>query len=211
MSDPSTWSRGIVVYFNEHLIGEQLLAKEEAISLRHLLRKSRRGLDVLGPTREEIGERLRKLGSTDGFAAVVELLGILDLLSRSTDTKSLASPGYTNSMKQGDTQKMNTSYEYVMKHFRSEIRLEKMAALTNMSPTSFSRYFKKHANKTFSKFVSEIRIGYACMLLIEKQFNVSQACYASGFQTLSNFNRQFRAIMKRSPLEYKREFSNAEA
>jgi AraC-like DNA-binding protein len=75
-----------------------------------------------------------------------------------------------------------------------------------MTPTSFSRYFKVHANKTFSEFVSEIRIGHACKLLIEKRINASQACYASGFQTLSNFNKQFKTITKRTPMAYKKEY-----
>ena len=81
-----------------------------------------------------------------------------------------------------------------------------MAELTIMTSTSFSRYFRTHANKTFSDFVSEIRIGHACKLLIEKKMNVSQACYESGFQTFSNFNRQFKKITKRTPLEYKKEY-----
>ena len=84
--------------------------------------------------------------------------------------------------------------------------LSDLAQLTNMTPTSFSRYFKLHANKSFSEFVSEIRIGHACKLLIEQKMNVSQACYESGFQTLSNFNKQFKTITDRTPLAYKKEY-----
>ncbi|WP_339842187.1 helix-turn-helix domain-containing protein [uncultured Maribacter sp.] len=84
--------------------------------------------------------------------------------------------------------------------------LTDLAQLTNMTPSSFSRYFKLHANKSFSEFVSEIRIGHACKLLIEQKTNVSQACYESGFQTLSNFNKQFKTITKRTPLTYKKEY-----
>ena len=75
-----------------------------------------------------------------------------------------------------------------------------------MTPTSFGRYFKQHANKPFSDFVSEIRIGHACKLLIEKKMNVSQACYQSGYQTLSNFNKQFKHITKLTPLAYKKKY-----
>lgn len=56
--------------------------------------------------------------------------------------------------------------------------------------------------------MSEIRIGYACKLLMEDQLNVSEACYACGFQTLSNFNRQFKAITGRTPLQYKKEYTS---
>src|SRR5690606_40598669 len=97
-----------------------------------------------------------------------------------------------------------------MKNFRSKIYLEEVAAIASMAPSSFSRYFKTHANKTFSEFVSEIRIGHACKLLIEKEINIAEACYESGFQTLSNFNRQFKAITRQSPYDYKKAYNKTE-
>jgi AraC-like DNA-binding protein len=201
-----SWSEGIVVYFHENILGESLLKKEEAIKIRQLLKNSVRGLDIHGKAAQHTTKMLRKLLHSEGFDSILELLKILNYLSKTDELEILASPGYTNSLKEGDTERMSLVYAYVMKHFKRKIPASELAELTNMTPTSFSRYFKIHANKTFSEFVSEIRIGHACKLLIEKKMNVSQACYESGFQTLSNFNRQFRAITNRTPLAYKREF-----
>jgi AraC-like DNA-binding protein len=99
---------------------------------------------------------------------------------------------------------MNRVHEFVMKRFREKITLDEAAAEANMSPTSFSRYFKNHANKTFSHFLAEIRIGYSCKLLQEGDVAVSEVCYASGFNTLSNFNRKFKEVTKYTPGEYRR-------
>lgn len=118
----------------------------------------------------------------------------------------MASAGYTNTLREADTERMFKVYAFVMKNFKQKIFLTDLAKLTNMTPTSFSRYFKQHANKPFSDFVSEIRIGHACKLLIEKKMNVSQACYQSGYQTLSNFNKQFKHITKLTPLAYKKKY-----
>lgn len=197
---------GIVVYFNENLIGENLLQKEESIIVRRLFQNSLRGIEVEGETAKSVQEMLLKLLRLDGFEGVLELLRILNVLSQSDETQFLASSGYTNSLKDGDTERMNKVYAHVTKYFKQKISISSMAELTVMTPTSFSRYFKTHANKTFSNFVSEIRIGHACKLLIEKKTNVSQACYESGFQTLSNFNKQFKKITKRTPLEYRRAY-----
>ena len=101
---------------------------------------------------------------------------------------------------------MNSVHAYVMKNFREKITLDSVAAIANMSPTSFSRYFKIHANKTFSDFLTEIRIGYSCKLLIGQKINISQVCYDSGFNTLSNFNRQFKAFTHYNPVEYRRKY-----
>ncbi len=199
-------SEGIVVYFNENLIGESLLQKEESMTLKQLLQNSLRGIEVTGRSTGTVKKQLQTILKSHGFEGVLELLKLLHFISKSPDAHLLASPGYTNTLKVGDTERMNRVYAHVMKHYTEKIKIQTIAELTTMTPTSFSRYFKSHANKTFSDFVSEIRIGHACKLLIEQKTNVSQACYESGFQTLSNFNRQFKKITKRTPLEYKRTY-----
>lgn len=200
---------GIVVYFNEKFMGESLLQKEETIRIRQLFKRSLRGLEVTGKTKKEIQKMLSKILVLKGFDSVLELLKILNILSQTNETKPLASPGYTNTLKEGDTNRMNIVYAYVMKNFKQKMSVSELAELTSMTPTSFSRYFRLHANKTFSEFVSEIRIGHACKLLIEKKMGVSRACYESGFQTLSNFNRQFKFITNTTPLAYKKRYEMA--
>ncbi|MFK5974424.1 MAG: AraC family transcriptional regulator [Flavobacteriaceae bacterium] len=199
-------SEGIVVYFHESFIGQNLLEKEEGIKLRQLLKKSLSGVSIFGPTAEKVKKMLYHLLTLEGFDSVLELLKILNCLCQTNEIDLLTSPGYINSLKEGDTERMNKVYAHVMKHFKRKINISELAELTNMTTTSFSRYFRIHANKTFSEFVSEIRIGHACKLLIEQKMNASQACYASGFLTLSNFNRQFKAITKRTPLTYKKAY-----
>ncbi|MBT8184385.1 MAG: AraC family transcriptional regulator [Eudoraea sp.] len=199
-------AEGIVVYFREDIIGKSILAKEEGIKLRQLFKKSLRGFDVKGDTAEIIGQKLLELPRAEGFDAVLLLLEILNVLSLTSDLDLLASSGYRNTLRESDTGRMNRVYAHVMKNFKNRIPISEPAALANMTPTSFSRYFKTHANKTFSEFVSEIRIGHACKLLIDKKMNASQACYESGFRTLSNFNRQFKAATNKTPMEYKKHY-----
>ena len=140
------------------------------------------------------------------FDGILILLNILQVLSQSEECMMLANPDYSNSLKESDTERMNKVHAYVMKNFREKITLEEVAALANMTPSSFSRYFKTHANKTFSDFLAGIRIGYSCKLLIEKKMNITEACYESGFNTLSNFNRQFKAYTQTTPLQYKHRY-----
>lgn len=197
---------GIVVYFNEKFLGESLLQKEEAIRIRQLFKKSLRGLEVTGKASKTVQKLLSNLLVLKGFDSVIELLKILNILSQTIEIQPLASPGYTNTLKEGDTARMNSVYAYVMKNFKQKMSVSELAELTNMTPTSFSRYFRIHANKSFSEFVSEIRIGHACKLLIEKKMSSSQACYESGYGTLSNFNRQFKAQTQTTPTDYKRQY-----
>jgi len=52
-------------------------------------------------------------------------------------------------------------------------------------------------------------VGYACKLLIENRISISQICYESGFYNLSNFNRCFKSITNKTPLQYFKEYSDS--
>jgi AraC-like DNA-binding protein len=201
--DRERWTEGIVIYFSKDFFGNQFLQKLEMVQVRNLLTKAESGISFQGRTSETAKRMMRELVHKKDFESVLHMLNILRLLAETDEYSVLAHPGYSNSLKESDTERMNKVHAYVMKNFREKITLEEVAALANMTTSSFSRYFKTHANKTFSEFLTSIRIGYSCKLLMEKKIKITQACYDSGFNTLSNFNRQFKAFTQCSPLQYR--------
>ena len=201
-------TRGIVIYFHHNFLGNTLLQKEEAYEIKRLLERSLVGIEFDGPAVPAIVKRMVTLGRATGFDRVIQVLQILQLLTQSPQ-RTIASAGYTSDFNETDTERMNKVHDFVIKNFRQPIRLSEAASIANMTPTSFSRYFKSHANKTFSDFISEIRIGRACGLLREDHMSVTQICYECGFRTLSNFNRQFKKITGKSPLDYKKTYAHA--
>jgi len=200
-------TEGIVVYFREDFLGESILQKAEMFRLKQVLNKARRGMSIAGHTSARVKAMMMELLRAKDFDSVLGLLNILNVLAHTSEYQLLSTAGYTNSLKETDTERMNNVHAYVMENFREKITLGQVAGIANMSPTSFSRYFKTHSNKTFSDFLTEIRIGYSCKLLIEKKTNISQACYDSGFHTLSNFNRQFKSLTGFTPQEYKKKYT----
>ena len=205
-SDKERWTEGIVIYFSKDFFGNQFLQKLEMTHVRNLLTKAESGISFHGRTAEMAKRMMRELLSKKDFESVLHMLNVLRLLAETDEYHVLAHPGYSNSLKESDTERMNMVHAYVMKNFREKITLEEVASLANMTPSSFSRYFKTHANKTFSEFLTSIRIGYSCKLLMEKKIKITQACYDSGFNTLSNFNKQFKAFTQCSPLQYRNRY-----
>ncbi|MCP1383538.1 AraC family transcriptional regulator [Runella salmonicolor] len=197
-------THGIVAYFTEDFLGEGFFDKPEMHVLKQLLEKGQRGLDIRGAARQMVRENLKKIASNQGFETILELLTTLHHLANSSEVMYITSVGYVNTHKVSETERMQRVYEYVMKHFKEEIRLNEVAALANMTEAAFCRYFKSRTNKTFSDFVSEIRIGHACKLLVQEKYSVTQICYESGFNTVSNFNRQFKNQTGKSPLQYQK-------
>jgi len=83
------------------------------------------------------------------------------------------------------------------------------AEIANMSESAFSHFFKKCTNKSFTKFVVELRIGLACKLLMETQDTVSQICFKCGFNNISNFNRLFKKYKQITPFQYRQQLELA--
>ncbi|WP_266366372.1 AraC family transcriptional regulator [Tellurirhabdus rosea] len=201
------FTEGIVLYFTDDFLGNVFLQKPEMSALRQLLEHSRRGMEWLGRTRDWATGELKKLLSLPPtFERVLALLSLLHRLSLSSDYRFISSQGYTNTHKPSETNRMQAVHDYVLARYTSTIHLEEVAALVGMSPSAFCRYFKARANKTFSEFVGEVRVGQACRLLQEDNLNITQISYECGFRTLSNFNRQFREITGQTPSEYKRRY-----
>lgn len=199
-------THGIVVYFTEDFLGKDFFEKPEMYPIKQLFINSQRGLEIVGNRRTLLRNHLAELINLSGFESVLKLLSILNELAQSNDYEYIASANYVNTHKISETERMQKVHEYVMQHFREEISLSALASLICMSESAFCRYFKNRTNKTFSDFVSEVRIGYACKLLMNRELSVTQIALESGFNTISNFNRQFKGLMGKSPLQYQKEF-----
>lgn len=205
---PSTLrTRGIVVYFTNDFLGPDFFAKQEMGPLRQLLDHARQGLEWTGPTRQQAATVLRNLTSqSPTFERILSLLTLLNDLSHAVDYQPLTSPGYTNTVKPTETDRMQLVHDYVLGHFPDDLSLDTVADLAGMTSPAFCRYFKARANKTFSEFVSEVRIGHACKLLMKGKLTITQISFESGFRTLSNFNRQFKEITGQTPSAYVRTY-----
>jgi len=73
-----------------------------------------------------------------------------------------------------------------------------------MSRATFGRAFPRLFGKTFVKYLVEVRVKQACTLLAETERSVTEIAIGTGFGSLSNFNRQFLALKKTTPLGYRK-------
>lgn len=201
-------ARGIVVYLDEHFLGQNMLDKIELHRLKVLFDKSMRGLEFYGHNKLQVIKLMQELLHLDGVRSLIHLLQILDILSTTKEYHYISSRHYSDSINEHETDRLNKVYEYIIKNYRGKIPLGKMADMLHMTPTSFSRYFSMKNNKTYSRFLGEVRVKHACELLTETDMSVAEICYECGFNTLSNFNKQFKDIMRKKPTDYKREFMN---
>ncbi len=195
----------IYIHFTKDFLGNHFFEIPEMKLVQRLLERSSLALEILGKTKKHTISKLHDMSDQIPGRRLLSLLEILIKLSQSRELKPLLSTGYSAN-NSGDTDKINIVFEFIMKYYTSEIYVQEIASKLNMSVASFSRYFKHHTRKTFSDYVTEIRIGHACRLLMENNFNISEISYKSGFDNLSNFYRHFKKIAGIIPKEYRNRF-----
>ncbi len=194
------YAEAISVHFRKDFLGESFLKVPEMKELLSLMNQSHHGIHFDSPDQTLINNLLSLLNKK-GFQSLMTLLDILMTLSKA-DYKLLNTTLTHNSFSRMSDQRLDKVYSYIYKHFDKDISLSKLAEIAQMNPSAFSRYFKRTNLKTLTRFVNEIRVGYACKRLLEKRGSITEICYECGYNNVSNFNKQFKKIMAMSPSEY---------
>lgn len=203
--DKGLVARSFFIHFTDDFLGNSFFDLPEMKLVRRLLDRSTLGLEINGKSNKYVKARLQEMASDPPARRLLKLLDILVFLSTSKDLEPVLSSAFTAN-NTSDAEKIDTVFQFILKNYRHEIYVEEIAEKLNMSIPAFSRYFKHHTRKTFSNYVTEIRISHACRLLMEGNYSISEICYLSGFENLSNFYRHFKKHTGVIPKEYRGRF-----
>lgn len=206
LADPMVPPQAIVVHFFPDFLGKEFLEKPECTRLNELLAKAVRGVSFSGATIPVAKKIMQEMLYENGLSRISLMLRLLDVLAQSTDCQVLSSPYFNVVETSAEAQKINKVFEYIFRHFKEEITLQDAADLLHMSPPAFCRFFKARTNRTLIDFVKEVRIGHAAKLLLQGQHNVSEACYLSGYNNISNFNKHFKEVKGFPPREFMKRY-----
>lgn len=196
----------IVVQFSNEFFKEAISEYPEFHLIKELLERSLRGLRFSKSFSEKAKRKLFKLVRSSGFERTIRLLELLQFLARTEEYKLLAGELYQAENHIFTNDRMTKVMHYLNTTYLNKVELEKVADVANLHPAAFCRFFKEKSGKSLSEFVNDMRISYACRLIIEDKMNVSQICYESGFNNLSNFNRTFKKHTGFTPTNYFKEF-----
>ena len=193
----------IGIQFRADLLTGHLLDMPEFKSIQQLVKKSKRGLHFGKATAIKVEGCLKELLELEGLEKLLHLWRILDCLAKAQDVQYLASEIYAPVLGKENEQRIDAALFYIHEHFLDTITLAQMSKVTNMTATSFCRFFKKMTNKSLSEYVNNLRIGRACHLLTETDYSISEAAFKSGFNSTTHFNRMFLKKKGHSPRVYR--------
>jgi AraC-like DNA-binding protein len=198
----STTARAVVVYFRVEQFGKLFLTLPESRKIKEMLELSCFGINFSKNTVDQASPIIRTLPQKKGFEKILSFLTVLHLLSHSVDFNLITDSELSARLTSQD-QRINMIYDYVMKNFKSEIKLSDAAEIACMNKNAFCRYFKKRTNLTFIGFLNELRISNACKLLAETEMPVKQICYDSGFNSFPSFLNLFKKKVELTPQQYR--------
>jgi two-component system response regulator YesN len=92
---------------------------------------------------------------------------------------------------------------FIHEHAGEELSLTKVAKAAQTSANYLSEKFKEATGINFVRYVAQARYEKAAALLRDADLRVSEIAFASGFQSLSQFNRVFKKFSGKSPTEYR--------
>ena len=203
-ADGTFTGKGYVIQFLENFVGNSFFQLPENRGLAAFFSHASRGCRFFGYTKTKLIEKIvamRAMNPTERFYA---LFSIFNILATTEEYAFVCSPAFHESNKMVDSGPLRDVVEFLLKNFKSDIKLKDVLEIANMSNTQFFLSFKKMYRMPFKSYLLKLRIGCACRLLADSNRNISQIAYESGFENLSNFNRHFKAIKGCTPTTYRK-------
>ncbi len=93
---------------------------------------------------------------------------------------------------------------YLHAHFVERISIDTLAALACVSASAFHRMFRRHTRMTMVDYLTRLRVGRACSLLIGTPAPIATIASDAGYTNLSLFNRQFTRLKGESPSSFRK-------
>jgi AraC-like DNA-binding protein len=178
----------------------------ETGELRGLWNDAQRGVHLTGPIVSEIAELIQSALSCGGLGRLIRFMQILEHLSHaaSKQKRVISSTVFVPPARQATYRSLQKAINLVFETFQDELSFADVLRETGMSKATFERHFKKHTGKTFTGFVTEVRLNFASRQLIETGLSVSEIALASGYNNISHFNHQFGALHGLSPRAFRK-------
>ncbi len=206
-NDPERRVHAITIQFSKDFFHYSLQQYPEFTQIKNLLEEAKYGIYFDKKANHQIRKKIYQALQLEGLDLLLETIRILALMSQSKEKRLLSDENENNLTDTGISDPRIIKVKaYLHREYTNNITLKKIADIAGMNESAFCRYFLEKTSKTCFQYINELRVTYACKLLLEKRLTITQICYEAGYNNISNFNRQFKKITGYTPTEYTLKF-----
>ncbi len=193
----------VVIQLREDFLGSAIGLAPEFSTIQQLFKKASSGVAFGADTKALMADKLKQLHQLNSFQQLIELISIFQTLANAKDFELLNDDDMSIRFFLKDKIRMGAIYEYIDANYNRKPDVNVVAEKVHLTTPAFCRYFKRQTNMTFTDFVNQYRIDMAKNHLMQDK-NITETCYAVGFESLSYFNKLFNCIVGQNPSDFKK-------
>lgn len=108
-----------------------------------------------------------------------------------------------------DRTRIDRVLDVIHSHYMEPLTIRGLAEIAALSPSGLHRMFVRQAGSPISTYITRLRLGEACALLWGSTKPIAHIAADVGYDSLANFNRQFKASKQMTPRQYRQQFQRA--
>ena len=128
---------------------------------------------------------------------------VSELLFRILCSENAASL-YALAMKNTNIARIDKALKRIHSSYKEPLPVESLASLVNMSPSAFHRSFQDVTSSSPVQYIKKIRLNKARELLLDQRVRVGEAAHVVGYESATQFSREFKRYFGNSPSELSR-------
>ncbi|MCD8048448.1 MAG: AraC family transcriptional regulator [Clostridia bacterium] len=99
---------------------------------------------------------------------------------------------------------VSAAIDYISANFLTLSGVEAVAENAFVSKEYLCSAFKRETGFTITKYINNLKLNYACHLLLTSDKSITEVATESGFNSITYFGRIFKEEIKTTPLQYRK-------
>lgn len=203
---PAAEHRAIVCWFTKGWIEGLIGLMPELARLTPMLAEAGRGIAFGEEARAAARAGMTALTALPAERRALALPGLLLDLAADPERRVLASGEMALGEAPRDRARMARVLGFLHAHYTEPLRLAPLTEIAHLSESQLQRMFRRGARMSLSAYVTRLRIGHACRLLIGTDRSIGQIAVEAGFSDAAHFAKVFRAAKGVTASRYRARF-----
>ncbi len=178
----------------------------ELAGMAALLRRAATGLQFSRATALTARPMVEKLFASPPVERFLALVAVLTVLAADKAALPLSAMAPDATEASAERTRLDRVLDHIHQHFATTLRLDDLAEIAALSPSGLHRSFLRHTGQNVSQYLARLRIGHACALLSSGALPIGNIAGDVGYDSLANFNRQFKTLKGLTPRQYRASF-----